>query len=93
MAALVRGVNAEIRWSYYVAARVEGYEVAYLDARARWSLSATVVEADAYKLAQRPLMFVAPTQHGAYRWPIESLTPPANGRFGAVSGVLLPLVP
>ena len=32
-----------------------------------------MVAADAFKLAQRPLMFVAPHANGEWRWAIESV--------------------
>jgi hypothetical protein len=33
-----------------------------------------VVLADAFKMSQQPLMFVAPTERGEWRWPILSVT-------------------
>lgn len=73
--ASIRGVVGSIAWSYYVCARIEGYRVR----RAKdgtWSLAATVIPgtADAYKLKQSPLMFVAPHEKGEWRWPIREFT-------------------
>jgi hypothetical protein len=59
MPASITGVNGQIKWSYYTAARIEGYAV-YRDKDDRWSMTATIVLSDAFKLRQRPLMFVAP---------------------------------
>lgn len=70
--AAIRGVVGAIRWGYYSAARLEGYTVRR-SATGQWSLQATMVLADAYKLAQRPLLFVAPHEHGEWRWPIETI--------------------
>lgn len=69
----IRGVVARLEWAHYVAATLEGYTVTGTPATG-WALSAHVVQADAFKVAQRPLWFVAPLAHGAWEWPIESLT-------------------
>jgi len=87
--ATIRGVVGAITWSYYTAARIEGYTVT----RARdgaWTLSATVVVADAFKLAQRPLQFVAPHQKGKWTWPITDLE---LGNSGGVRHVRATLGP
>jgi hypothetical protein len=63
----------QIRWAYYVAARLEGYAVSRDDAGI-WRLSGRVVISDAFKLSQRPLMFIAPHAKGEWRWPILELT-------------------
>jgi hypothetical protein len=65
-------VVGQITWSYYTAAAINGYTVTR-SASGQWSLMATVVVSDAYKLRQRPLMFVAPHAKGEWRWPITSL--------------------
>ena len=68
----IRGVVGAITWAYYTAARIEGYTVTRSSTGA-WSLSATIVVADAFKLSQRPLQFVAPHQKGKWTWPITDL--------------------
>lgn len=84
---MIKGVLGHIKWHYQIAAEIRGYTVSRsLDKR--WSLRATVVSADAYKLDQRPLAFVAPIKNrvwdaassqwvegdeGEWRWPVESL--------------------
>ena len=71
MAGAITGVVGQIKWHYYVAAAINGYHVTRSD-DGHWGLTATVVLADAFKMAQRPLTFVAPTDKGEWRWPIES---------------------
>jgi len=84
----VRGVTAEIRWAYFVAAKIGGYTVtrAGKGIGARWSVTGTITESNAYNLAQRPLVFIAPHKAGAWHWPIESFTPGDGGRFVARLG-------
>lgn len=85
----IRGRVARVMWAYYTAATVEGYAVTQ-DARG-WTVVATIVPgtADAFKLAQRPLRFVAPFKGGAWVWPIETWTPlDGGGRFMARLGAL-----
>lgn len=68
----IRGVVGRIEWRYFVAAAIEGYTVTR-SADNQWSLLATVIQADAFKLRQRPLVFAAPYDAGVWRWPIQSL--------------------
>lgn len=70
--ALITGVVGQVKWHYYVAAAINGYTVSR-SAEGQWTVRATVVLSDAFKLSQRPLVFVAPTKQGDMRWPIESL--------------------
>jgi hypothetical protein len=84
----IRGKVALIKWSYYHAAAVEGYAVTQ-DASKRWTASGALVPGaiDRFKLAQRPLYFVAPFKGGAWRWEVESLELDA-GRFTARLGLM-----
>jgi hypothetical protein len=84
----ISGVNGEIRWSYFTAARIQGYTLARK--QQQWRLVANVVERDAFKLAQRPLIFTAPTQRATWRWPIVHYTLTAAGRLEAELGAPLP---
>lgn len=68
----IRGVIGQIKWSYYIAAGVHGYTVTRDKQTKVWSLVATVVVSDAFKMAQRPLIFVAPHKKGEWRWEIVS---------------------
>ena len=80
--ASMTGVKGAIRWHYYTAAAIEGYTVSCTQAGA-WSLTATVVLHDAFKLAQQPLVFAAMhTKKGLdgrcvvkseWVWPITSM--------------------
>lgn len=69
---MLRGVVGLIKWSYYTAAAINGYEVTRNKAGTVWSLTGNVVNADAFKMAQRPLVFVAKHAKGAWTFPIES---------------------
>jgi hypothetical protein len=59
VALALTGVKGLIKWSYYTAGQVEGYAV-YRYKDGRWSMTATLVLSDAFKMKQRPLIFVAP---------------------------------
>lgn len=67
----VRGLVGQVMWGYHLAGSVSQWTVSKSDGA--WSLSATVVSSDAFRLSQRPLVFVAPHKDGAWRWPIVSL--------------------
>jgi hypothetical protein len=78
------GVVGSIKWGYYTAAGIHGYTVSCTKDGV-WHLTATVVLSDAFKMAQRPLTFVAMhTQKGLdgkcvvkteWRWPMLSVSP------------------
>lgn len=68
----VSGVVGRIKWSYYVAAAINGYSIKRNPDRRTWTLRANVVMADAYKLAQKPLIFEALHERGGWRWPITN---------------------
>ena len=70
----IRGTVAAVKWAYYTAAAVNGYYVTRDPDTGAWSVSGSVVLTDPYKLAQRPLFFVAPHKGGAWRWEIHELT-------------------
>lgn len=67
------GVVGHIKWHYYTAAAINGYAVTRSKDGRQWSLTATVVLHDAFKMAQSPLTFVAKHAKGEWRWPIESV--------------------
>ena len=71
----ITGRVAALKWAYYHAAAIEGYTVTR-DERQVWTATGALVPGavDAFKLAQRPLYFVAPFKGGAWRWEIETLT-------------------
>jgi len=68
----VRGVDARLVWGYLPAGTLGAYTVTRESGR--WTLTATVVTSDAFRVAQHPLAFVAPHTHGAWRWPIATLS-------------------
>jgi hypothetical protein len=80
----IRGRVAVLKWAYFNAAAVEGYAVTK-DAQKRWTATGAFVPGavDAFKLAQRPLYFVAPFKGGAWRWEVKSLALLDGGRFAA----------
>ena len=86
MPAGITGVVASIRWAYYTAAAVNGYTVTRDPVTRAWSVTGTIVLADAFKLAQRPLKFVAPHAKGEWVWPIETPVPRVAGPFMAKLG-------
>lgn len=67
----VTGVVGRVKWSYYVAAAINGYTLAHTHATGAWRLKANVVMADSFKMKQRPLVFEAAHAKGAWRFPVE----------------------
>jgi len=63
----MRGRAGEVRWAYHRAAEVKQWELFGS------TLTATLVTADAYRLAQNPLTFVVPRSNGAWSWPLENV--------------------
>jgi hypothetical protein len=71
---VLSGVIGSIKWGHYTAAGIHGYTVAPTNkALTEWTLTATVVLADAFKMAQSPLVFTAKHAKGEWRWPIKTL--------------------
>jgi hypothetical protein len=85
----IRGRVAAVKWAYYTAAAVEGYTVTH-DPATGWTVTGTLVPGavDAYKIAQRPLFFVAPFKRGAWRWEIRTFTRRDGGGFVASLGTI-----
>jgi hypothetical protein len=84
---VIEGVVAEVRWSHYTAAAINGYQLTWKRDVRRWQLSATVVLADAFKIAQRPLIFVARVRNADWEFEILSfdlpgLRGPLTARLG-----------
>lgn len=67
----VTGRSGSLKWGYSQAAAIGGWTVT--KTADGWSLVATVDTYDTFRLAQRPLVFVAPHQDGSWRWPIVAL--------------------
>jgi hypothetical protein len=71
---VLSGDIGSIKWGHYTAAAIHGYTVAPTDKTLTvWTLQATVVLADAFKMAQTPLVFSAKHPKGEWRWPITTL--------------------
>lgn len=68
----IRGVVGRIEWGYFAAGAINGYAVRQL-ADGAWSLVGTLVSFDAFKIRQRPLIFVAPHKDGEWRWPMTTI--------------------
>jgi hypothetical protein len=74
--AAIRGTTGHIKWGYYAAAAIRGYVITRKGGV--WRVQATVVHCDAFKLKQKPLIFVADykTKKGEprdWRWPIDEM--------------------
>ena len=77
---MLSGVIGAIKWGHYTAAAIHGYTVSPTDKTLTvWRLTATVVLADAFKMAQTPLVFTAKHAKGEWRWAITSLARPEGG--------------
>lgn len=86
--------RGQIRWHTYPAADVHCYTIRRTAAGAV-VVRGTVVYRDAFKLAQRPLLFTAPMLVGPERrraevtWPIETFTLTEAGALAATLGTQL----
>lgn len=67
----VTAAEGRVAWGYHRAATLRPCTVTKTDGV--WSLTGTVDTADAFRLSQRPLVFVVPHPHGTWTWPIEEL--------------------
>src|SRR5262249_3184322 len=65
----VTGVGGTITWHYFPAADVVAFTIT-CDRDERWSLRATIVNGNAYNLAQTPLLFRMPRLRGTWCWPL-----------------------
>lgn len=63
----ITGQSAEVRWGYYTAATLGPWSVV------NGTLTATVVNADAYRVSQHPLVFVVIRTKGVWTWPMTSV--------------------
>lgn len=67
----IKGVDGSIRWSYHTAATLHGWSLER-DEHGRL-LTATVTNADIFRISQRPLVFEMPHANGVTRWRIIEL--------------------
>ena len=85
---MLRGTVGAIKWHDYNAAAINGYEVTRTPTGS-YALVGTVVLKDAFKLSQRPLLFVAPHKDGSWRWPLIDFTIHDSGRLTARLGPMI----
>ena len=67
------GGEATIAWAWHTAAVCRTWRI-HKSQTSGWSLVATVTRADAFKLAQRPLLFTVPRKGGHWVWPVKAVT-------------------
>jgi hypothetical protein len=81
------GVVGRLEWGWHPAASINGYTITRTKKTKAWALRATVVHVDAFNITQRPLVFIAPHQRGAWRWVVRRVRfpdgdyPPARVPF------------
>jgi hypothetical protein len=94
----IRGVSARLDWGYFVAGAVMNYSVQRCD-DGSWALHATLVNFDAFKLRQRPLIFIASHKdretgiRGEWRWPVKTIDVGEGTGPREVQAVLGPQLP
>ena len=67
------GAVGTVMWAYHEAASVSSWSFTP-DPEGGGRLTATVIQMDAFLVAQQPLTFMVPRPTGApWRWPIQSL--------------------
>lgn len=72
MGGALTGVVGRLDWGYFAAGAINGY-TAQRQPDGTWVLRGTLVTCDAFKIRQRPLIFVAPHARGEWRWPVQTL--------------------
>lgn len=71
MLTAIRGKDASLKWEYYPAADLRNWTITS-DEGGR-TLTATVLQSDAYRLSQRPLVFAARHPKGTWKWSVLEL--------------------
>jgi hypothetical protein len=69
---VITGAAARLDWGYYPAAGL-GAWTATKDEAGVVTVTATMVSQDTFRVAQRPLVFVAPHAAGVWRWAVLEL--------------------
>jgi hypothetical protein len=72
-----------IDWGYFAAAALMHCRVSKPGIDGRFTLRAIVVNHDAFKLCQRPLVFILRTRRAEWRWRLDRMD------FDRASGVLV----
>jgi hypothetical protein len=90
----IRGKVGRIDWGYFAAAAIMNF-IARRLGDGTWSLHGIAIDHDAFKLSQRPLVFIAPHKDGEWRWPVKTIElGPGKGprEFVATLGPQLPQI-
>jgi len=69
---VIRGQAAQVKWGYHEAASLSAWTVTP-DQIGGGTLTATVIQMDALRVAQQPLTFVVPRPGKPWRWSVNSL--------------------
>ncbi len=69
---VMKGATARLQWGYYPAAELAAWSVS-ADPSGGGTLTATVIQSDALRVAQQPLTLVVPRPQGSWRWSVASL--------------------
>jgi hypothetical protein len=88
----IKGVVGRLDWGYFAAAALNNYTVRRC-ADGSWTLRATVVNFDAFKIRQRPLVFIAMHKDGEWRWPVRSIDLGEGHGPRQIQGTLGPQLP
>ncbi len=73
MGMTLTGPAATVRWVYHQAADLGAWTITDAENGTALSVTAVVKSSDAYRLAQRPVVFVVPRPTGVWRFPILEL--------------------
>ncbi len=64
----MKGSAAELRWAYHRAAELSSWALS-----SDGTLTAQIKTHDAFKVSQRPLMFVVQVKSGSWKWDVTTL--------------------
>jgi hypothetical protein len=67
------GEVAEVRWVYLQAARLTKWRAVRQRDEPDAAFTATILDADTFRLAQSPLLVVVKTEAGTWRWPMTDV--------------------
>jgi hypothetical protein len=69
---MISGAEGAIRWGYYTASTVKHWSIETVEGVQ--TLRGTLEAVDAFRIAQRPLLFVVTRAAHVWSWPIETIT-------------------
>jgi hypothetical protein len=70
MAVTVTGATGALHWGYHVAGTLRAWAITKTDEGL--VLTAQIQDLNAFRIKQRPLVFVVAHTHGVWRWPITA---------------------